>query len=214
MSDKAELFDFVVVGAGISGINCAYRLQTQVPGARFVVLESRDTIGGTWAQFKYPGVRSDSPMAVLGFEWHPWTSLDRNVGSSRIVEYLQDAVSEHHLEKHMRYRHKVLSAHWSSDKNLWDVTVAHDEQQKRLMARWLVMATGYYDHDVPLQTEIPGLENFDGKPSQTQCIRYVLTVPRSSTSSSVLAERLQLRRQENCRCRERSHGNFHVANSR
>ena len=54
--------DVLVIGAGISGISAAHHLQTQCPHKSFLILEGRDSIGGTWDLFKYPGIRSDSDM--------------------------------------------------------------------------------------------------------------------------------------------------------
>jgi cation diffusion facilitator CzcD-associated flavoprotein CzcO len=65
---ESKTWDFVVVGAGLSGINAAYRLKTGLPTCSLAILEARDTIGGTWAFFKYPGVRADSSLTMLGFE--------------------------------------------------------------------------------------------------------------------------------------------------
>ena len=59
-------FDVIVVGAGISGINFAYRLQTQLPGCTYAILEARNTIGGTWDLFQFPGIRSDSDLHTFG----------------------------------------------------------------------------------------------------------------------------------------------------
>ncbi len=176
MSDDAELFDFVIVGAGISGINCAYRLKSQIPHAKFTVLEDHNTIGGTWAQFRYPGVRSDVPMAAVGFEWHPWSSNPIADGPE-IMEYLHDAVSKHDLGKYIRFRHKVSSAQWSSESQLWELTVEHGEQQKRFTTRWLVLGTGYYDYRTPLQTSISGLGNFKGKFCLAGITNGILTDP-------------------------------------
>src|SRR4051812_10382857 len=64
--------DVVIVGAGLSGIGAAYRLQTQRPGTSYVILESRAAMGGTWDLFRYPGVRSDSDMYTLGYPFKPW----------------------------------------------------------------------------------------------------------------------------------------------
>ena len=55
-----EHFDVLIIGAGLSGIGAGYHLQTKCPTKRFVILEGRDAIGGTWDLFRYPGVRSDS----------------------------------------------------------------------------------------------------------------------------------------------------------
>lgn len=61
-----EHFDVLIVGAGLSGIGAACHLQARCPGKRFVILEGRDRIGGTWDLFRYPGIRSDSDMYTLG----------------------------------------------------------------------------------------------------------------------------------------------------
>ena len=61
-------FDVLVVGAGISGIGAGYHLQTKCPGKSYAILEGRDTIGGTWDLFRYPGIRSDSAIASFSFQ--------------------------------------------------------------------------------------------------------------------------------------------------
>ena len=58
--------DIIVVGAGISGIAAGYNLQKRCPDKSFAIIEGRDSLGGTWDLFKYPGVRSDSDMHTLG----------------------------------------------------------------------------------------------------------------------------------------------------
>ena len=45
--------DVVVLGAGISGIDAAWHLKHKCPTHSFVVLESKQEIGGTWSLFKY-----------------------------------------------------------------------------------------------------------------------------------------------------------------
>ena len=57
-----DLFDIIIVGAGISGINAAYRVETELPSASYSILEARGCLGGTWDLFRYPGIRSDSDL--------------------------------------------------------------------------------------------------------------------------------------------------------
>ena len=57
----------VIVGAGLSGIGAGVRLNPQLPGKSFAILEGRDAIGGTWDLFRIPGIRSDSDMYTLGY---------------------------------------------------------------------------------------------------------------------------------------------------
>ncbi|KAI1376301.1 putative flavin-binding monooxygenase [Hypoxylon crocopeplum] len=163
-STEAEIFDVLIVGAGISGINCAYRLQAELPHVKFALLEGRDRIGGTWDLYKYPGVRTDSDIHSMGFTWHRW-SFDHPIATgAQIMEYLADAVSKHRLAQYIRLRHKVLSVNWSTADQNWNLVVMdHDDLFKRFRARWIILGTGYYDHDTPLQTDIPGLDGFKGK---------------------------------------------------
>lgn len=159
----ATPLDIAIVGAGMSGIGCAYRLQTQLPGTHFLILEGRGEIGGTWDLFKYPGVRSDVPIYTYAFPWHPWYSPRPFAEGPQIMEYVHDTVSRYSISQYIRLRHKVLSADWSSGKQWWVLRVAHEGQCRIFTARFLVLGTGYYDYESPLKVEIPGLDNFKGK---------------------------------------------------
>ena len=64
--------DVVIVGAGLSGIGAAWHLQDKCPDRRYLILEERETLGGTWDLFRYPGIRSDSDMYTMGYRFQPW----------------------------------------------------------------------------------------------------------------------------------------------
>jgi monooxygenase len=68
----SEHVDVLIVGAGLSGIGAACHLQRRCPGKSYAILEARDSIGGTWDLFRYPGIRSDSDMHTLGYSFRPW----------------------------------------------------------------------------------------------------------------------------------------------
>jgi cation diffusion facilitator CzcD-associated flavoprotein CzcO len=63
-SRDAEHFDIIIVGSGLSG-NDAYHLQTSCPSKSYVILESRDAIGGTRDLFRYPCIGSDFDRFTL-----------------------------------------------------------------------------------------------------------------------------------------------------
>lgn len=166
--DSANHYDVVIIGAGISGINFAYRLQEQNPELSYTILEGRDSIGGTWDLFKYPGIRSDSDLYTFGFPWRPWTEKKSIAEGPLIVNYVKESAAMYGIDKKIQFRQHVSSADWSSETQTW--TLAVEERQdnekpvpKRISARFMLLCTGYYDYNTPLQTVIPGLENFQGK---------------------------------------------------
>ncbi|RYO97146.1 hypothetical protein DL765_011315 [Monosporascus sp. GIB2] len=156
-------FDVVIVGAGPAGLNSAYRLKTQLSGLTFTVLEGRDDIGGTWDLFRYPGIRSDSDLYTYGFTWHPWPFANPIAEGHLIKSYLKDSASRHGLSDSIHLRHKVVAADWSSESQRWHLVVNHDGETKHFKARFIVLATGYFDYQSPMKAEIPGLEGFAGK---------------------------------------------------
>jgi len=72
------------------------------PGKRFAILEKRAAIGGTWDLFRYPGIRSDSDMFTLSFDFHPWTAPDSIAGGESIRGYLEEVIDAHRLRDHIR----------------------------------------------------------------------------------------------------------------
>ena len=98
-----EHVDVLIVGAGISGIGGAVHLQDRCPGTTFAIFEGRPDIGGTWDLFRYPGVRSDSDMHTLGFRFKPWKHEKSIADGPVILDYLRETVTEHDLERHIRY---------------------------------------------------------------------------------------------------------------
>ncbi|KAI1141395.1 FAD/NAD(P)-binding domain-containing protein [Hypoxylon sp. FL0543] len=159
----AETLDLIIVGAGVSGINCAYRMQTGFPHAKFAIFEARENIGGTWDLFRYPGVRSDSDLHTYGFSWHPWSHPYPIVEGALILQYLKQCILQHGIDRYIRFKHRVLSMKWSSKEQQWTVLVDNDGLLKEYKAPFVILGTGFYDYENPRHATIPGIENFKGK---------------------------------------------------
>ncbi|KAH7021955.1 hypothetical protein EDB80DRAFT_559060 [Ilyonectria destructans] len=159
-------FEVVIIGAGLSGINSAYHIQTEAPepaSSSYVILESRSDMGGTWDLFRYPGIRSDSDMFTFGLPWNPWPKEKTLASGAEIKSYLADSAARFGIDKRIRYQHRVLSAGWSSKKLRWILEVEVDGALVQVFeARFLILGTGYYDYDEPFAVHIPGIENFAG----------------------------------------------------
>jgi len=154
--------DVIIVGAGISGINAAYRIQTELPSASYTILESRGNIGGTWDFFRYPGFRSDSDLYTFGFEWRPWGELNAIADGESIRKYICESAALYGIDRKVQFHRKLISANWSSDQQTWTLLVDEDGKRTYFHARFVVLSTGYYDYDEALSSAITGIDDFQG----------------------------------------------------
>jgi cation diffusion facilitator CzcD-associated flavoprotein CzcO len=162
-STSVERFDVVVVGAGISGIGAGVHLKDKSPDRSFVILEGRPDIGGTWDLFKYPGIRSDSDMHTLGYEFKPWKAEKSIADGPSIMEYLRETVEEHDLRRHMRFGERVIRAEWSTPTATWTVHTQRADGTSGIFAcNYLFMCAGYYSYKSGYLPEFPGRETFRG----------------------------------------------------
>ncbi|WP_280192921.1 flavin-containing monooxygenase [Nocardia farcinica] len=163
-----EHLDVVIVGAGLSGIGAAYRLQTECPGKSYAVLEARAALGGTWDLFRYPGIRSDSDMFTLGYPFKPWRDAKSIADGPSILRYIRETAQEFGIDRHIRYRTRVVSADWSREQAHWRLTLAVREAdgtvvERRLTCGFLYACAGYYDYDRGHDPEFPGAAEFTGR---------------------------------------------------
>lgn len=160
---RVEHVDVLIVGAGISGVAAAYHLGEQSPDQSFVVLESKDTFGGTWQTHTYPGIRSDSDLYTFGYRFKPWTSAPIAT-AEEILSYMGEVIEENDLDRHIRYRHAISTASWSSDERLWTIEATNTATEKPVAftASFLWMCQGYYRHSEGYTPEWDGFDRFQG----------------------------------------------------
>jgi cation diffusion facilitator CzcD-associated flavoprotein CzcO len=167
LDEDLEHLDVVVVGAGLSGIGAAYRLQTGRPGTTYAILEARTVLGGTWDLFRYPGVRSDSDMFTLGYSFKPWRDAGGKAlaDGPSILAYIRETAAEFGIEEHVRYSQKVVQADFSTATSRWTLTVEDTRtgRQHRMTCGFLYSCAGYYDYDSPHDPQLPGLDDFAGR---------------------------------------------------
>jgi monooxygenase len=156
--------DVLIIGAGIAGLGCAAYLRREMPAKTWAILEMRDDLGGTWDFFKYPGVRSDSDLYTMGYEFKPWRSEKAIAGAAAIKEYLDETADEYDIRRNISFGRKVVRAEWSSADASWIVTAedlktgAHESYR----CRWIFSATGYYDYEHGYRPAFPEEESFKG----------------------------------------------------
>ncbi len=153
------------MGAGLSGIGAAYHLQQKCPGKTYAILEGRESLGGTWDLFRYPGIRSDSDMYTLGYSFKPWTGAKAIADGSSILSYLRETAEENGIDRHIRFGHRVERASWSSKESRWTVEVREVASGAvvRLTCHFLFVCAGYYDYEEGYTPEFAGRAAFRGR---------------------------------------------------
>ena len=161
-NEAVEQFDVVIIGAGLSGVGSAYHLMHRCPTQSFVILEGRDVIGGTWDLFRYPGVRSDSDMHTLGYNFKPWKAAEAIADGPSILKYVNETADENGIRDRIRFGHRVRKADWSSATATWTVEAECDGKVVRFACNMLLLCGGYYDYENPHRPVWDGERDFKG----------------------------------------------------
>ena len=152
-----HIYDTIVVGAGISGIAAAYKMN-QAGYHDYVVLEKADRVGGTWRDNNYPGCGCDVPSALYSFSFspsHKWSHLFAK--QPEILSYLEDVAAKFDLNKKIEFNNELVSAKWDQAQGIWNL-----ETSKGLYkAKTVMFTTGPITE--PSLPKIKGIESFKGE---------------------------------------------------
>ena len=149
-----HIYDTIVVGAGISGIAAAYKMN-QAGYHDYVVLEKADRVGGTWRDNNYPGCGCDVPSALYSFSFspsHKWSHLFAK--QPEILSYLEDVAAKFDLNKKIEFNNELVSAKWDQDNSLWKLETSKGLYQTKTV----MFTTGPITE--PSLPKIKGIESF------------------------------------------------------
>ncbi len=159
-----EHLDVLIVGAGLSGIGAGHYVQTESPWASYAIFEARDTIGGTWDLFRYPGIRSDSDMFTLGYSFRPWDGEKTIADGESILQYIKDTAAEEGIDGKIRFNHRIVAADWSTPDARWNITAERTDTGEvvELTCGFLLSCSGYYRYDRGYLPDFDGMDRFPG----------------------------------------------------
>ena len=208
-------YEVLIIGAGIAGISMACHLQQQSlqknhqgffnnkkakqnkrdNNQRFLMVEKRDDLGGTWDLFTYPGIRSDSDALTFGYSFRPWLDHKMLAKGADIKSYIADTACEFKVLAHIRYQHEVQQLSWSSSSQQWTATIKNHASGEILSvtANFVVGATGYYDYESGYRPYFKDEERFQGKivhPQHWQDTQYddkkVIVIGSGATAMTLI----------------------------
>jgi monooxygenase len=157
--------DVLILGAGLSGIGAACHLRMLCPDRSFAILEARESIGGTWDLFRYPGIRSDSDMFTLGYSFRPWLEPKALADGESILRYIRDTAAEHAIDRNIHFSQRAVRAEWSSADARWTVEAKHPDTGESTLytCEFLYACTGYYRYDEGYLPHFEGLDRYEGR---------------------------------------------------
>jgi 4-hydroxyacetophenone monooxygenase len=159
-ADKAR-FPVTVIGAGMSGMLIGLRLKQA--GIPFVILEKNESVGGTWLENHYPGLRVDVPSHAYSFSFiqdHRWSHLYSF--QPDLLAYFRKCADRFGIADHIRFGVEVTGAGWNEATGMWDIAIrsANGSTQVR-QSRVLVSACGFFNR--PFMPDFPGAASFKGQ---------------------------------------------------
>lgn len=159
-AQRRQQFQVVVIGAGMSGLLAAIRLEQA--GIPYVVLEKNDDIGGTWLENSYPGCRVDVANHFYCYSFEPnhdWPEFFSQ--RPELQQYFARCAERYGVRRRIRFASEVLAARWDESAGRWCIRVRRrDGSEETLTANALISAVGQLNR--PRLPDIPGRDSFLG----------------------------------------------------
>lgn len=152
-------FPVAIIGAGMSGILAAHRLQQA--GIPFCIYEKNDDVGGTWLENTYPGCRVDVTNHVYSYsfaqrnDWPYYFSPQ-----PELLDYFRTCADEFGIREHIRFGHEVTAMTWSDDDQVWTLEIDGPDGAVTDGVCAVISAVGQLNR--PNMPAIDGMDSFAG----------------------------------------------------
>jgi len=152
---KGDKLRFAIIGAGMSGILTAIKLQ-KLGIENFAIYEKADRLGGTWRDNTYPGLSCDVPSHLYRYTFEPNPDWSRMFSPGQeIWEYFDSVAKKYGVESRIQYNKEVTKAEHKNGK--WCLEMGDGSQDT---VDFVIAATGVLHH--PVYPDIEGLDTFEG----------------------------------------------------
>ncbi|CAF2349170.1 unnamed protein product [Rotaria sp. Silwood2] len=165
-SQKEDEYYALIIGSGFSGLGMAIKLK-ELGTENFIVIERHGHVGGTWYANKYPGCACDVPSNLYSFSFEPNPNWSYFFGrQSEIGDYLEHCTDKYDIRQHIKFHTTVTKLKWIDDKQVWQITIESNHQEKQVYARFVIAGYGPLSN-ASYPTDIPGIDKFQGQMCHT-----------------------------------------------
>ncbi|HEX4534328.1 MAG TPA: NAD(P)/FAD-dependent oxidoreductase, partial [Rhizomicrobium sp.] len=170
LHDAAAKMKVVIIGAGLSGILSAIRLQQA--GVPFEIIEKNADVGGTWLENTYPGCRVDNPNHMYSFSFEPNHDWPQHYSTQGVLlDYFRRMADKYDLRKHIRFETSVVEAAFDEASSRWNVRVRDKGgKEETLCANAVISAVGQLNQQK--MPDIKGRDTFKGPAFHTARWRH------------------------------------------
>ncbi len=154
-------FRVLIIGAGMSGLLAAIRMQqAKIP---FVVVDKNKEVGGTWFVNTYPGCRVDNPNHLYSYSFEPNHDWPYHFSTQPLLwKYFQGVADKYGLRPNIRFQTEVIESVYDEAHALWKTRVrTADGKEETLVSNAVITAVGQLSR--PRLPDIKGIETFKGK---------------------------------------------------
>ena len=159
-AERRANFHVVVIGAGMSGILAAYRLQQA--GISYTVIEKNAGVGGTWLENTYPGCRVDTPNHSYCYSFLPQDWPQFFSSQPVLLEYFRECATAFGIRDRIRFATEVEHVAFDEPSQTWTVHTRNGagNAQPPLRANAVISAVGQLNR--PRLPALPGGDTFRG----------------------------------------------------
>ncbi|KAG9666988.1 putative dimethylaniline monooxygenase, partial [Aureobasidium melanogenum] len=163
--NTTETYDLVVVGSGWFGLAAARAYIQNHPQDRIAILESNETVGGTWSKARlYPGLKSNNMLGSYEYPDFPMhskvygVSPGGHIPGAVLNRYLTDFARHFGILERLQFR-TTVSVVEPTPTDGWRLTAETPNGQKVVETSKLILATGLTS--TPNMPVYAGAEHFD-----------------------------------------------------
>jgi cation diffusion facilitator CzcD-associated flavoprotein CzcO len=160
VSSKERYHDFLVIGAGVSGLYQLHRLREL--GADVLAIERNADLGGTWFQNRYPGCRFDSESYTYGYSFsdevlEDWNWSEHFAAQDETLRYLHFVADKLDLRRSIEFGCSVEALTFDDATSMWEARL---DDGGAIGCRFLITAIGVLS--APTAPRYPGMDTFRG----------------------------------------------------